>query len=183
MDFWLRERASSFLPIDERKKAYQVYASELLGDCISDAKNQRKTGVAVVTSDGAFMAGKDLFLNNRFEIVDSDKPHSLLVYKIKDGVLPKFQDWREKLKNYQNLHILYSNQCPWVARSIKELTEVAGKYNLKPTITELKYAKDAQNAPSVYATFNLIYKGRLLSDHYISKRRFENIIKKEIFKD
>jgi hypothetical protein len=158
------------------------YATELLQDCIREAKEQEKTSVAVVTSEGAFMSGKDLFLNNGFEIVDADKPYSLLVYKIKKGVLPKFRDWRAQLAKYQALHIIYSNQCPWVARSIQEFKEVAGKYGLKFTFTELKSARDAQNAPSIYATFNLIYNRRLLSDHYISNRRFENIIKKEILK-
>ena len=49
-------------------------------------------------------------------------------------------------------------------------------------LTELKSAKEAQNAPSIYASFNLIYNGKLLADHYISNRRFENIINKEIKK-
>jgi len=44
--------------------------------------------------------------------------------------------------------------------------------------TELKNAKQAQNAPSIYATFNLIYDGKLIVDHYISQRRFQNIIDK-----
>ena len=45
---------------------------------------------------------------------------------------------------------------------------------------ELKTAKDAQNAPSVYASFNLVKNGRLLADHYISSKRFQNIINKEL---
>ena len=50
---------------------------------------------------------------------------------------------------------------------------------LKLNIVELTSPKEAQNAPSIYATFNLIYDGKLLADHYISARRFTNIIKKE----
>jgi hypothetical protein len=78
--------------------------------------------------------------------------------------------------------MVYSNQCPWVVRSIDELSEVAEKYKLKLNVSEMKTAREAQNAPSIYASFNLIYNGKLLSDHYISKTRFENIIKKEILK-
>jgi hypothetical protein len=47
-------------------------------------------------------------------------------------------------------------------------------------VTELKNAEQAQNAPSIYATFNLIYNGKLLIDHYISNTRFLNIINKEL---
>ena len=52
----------------------------------------------------------------------------------------------------------------------------------KPRIIELKTAEEAQNAPSVYAAFNLIHKGRLLADRYISTTRFKNILNKELKK-
>jgi hypothetical protein len=165
-------------PNDQKKRGY---ASILLQECIKDAKKLKKTGIAVITSEGAFMAGKDLFLNNGFIIAASEEPSfHLLAYQLKKRSLPKFRDWRVNVKKYHGLHILYSNQCPWVARSITELSVTAEKYGLIPTITEYKTAKEAQNSPSVYSTFNLVYNGRLLSDHYISKRRFENIIKQEI---
>jgi len=47
-------------------------------------------------------------------------------------------------------------------------------------MTELENAKQAQNAPSIYTTFNLVYNGKLLVDHYISNKRFLNIIEKEL---
>jgi hypothetical protein len=47
-------------------------------------------------------------------------------------------------------------------------------------ITELETAEQAQNAPSIYSVFNLVYDGKLLVDHYISNTRFLNIIKKEL---
>ena len=89
-------------------------------------------------------------------------------------------DWQKQLSKYQGLNIIYSHQCPWVARSINELSEIAKKESLQLNLVELKNAKDAQNAPSIYASFNLIYNGKLLVDHYISSKRFQNIIKKEI---
>ena len=63
---------------------------------------------------------------------------------------------------------------------LKPISEIAKKEGLKFNVTELKTPKDAQNAPSLYASFNLIYDGKLLSDHYISAKRFQNIINKEI---
>ncbi len=38
------------------------YASLLIDECINDAEKQGMSGVAVVTSEGPFMTGKDLFL-------------------------------------------------------------------------------------------------------------------------
>jgi len=98
------------------------------------------------------------------------------------GPLPKFKDWKKQLKQYKGLNFIYADQCPWVARSIKELSKIAKEKGLKVKITELKSAKEAQNAPSVYGTFNLVFNGKLLADHYISNRRFLNIIEKELRK-
>lgn len=157
------------------------YASRLLQECLEDARSSDKNGIVVLTSEGAFMSGKNLFEKNGFSAVANEKPSfELLVKNIKQAPTPSFKDWGTKLASYQGLHFIYSNQCPWVARSIAELSKVAREHDLSPTITELKTAKEAQNAPSVYATFSLVYNGELLADHYISKRRFENIINKHI---
>ncbi len=157
------------------------YGSLLVKEAIKDAEREGKYGVAVVTSEGPFMAGKDIFLKNGFKSIASAKPSFELMVKIlKEGTLPKFLDLEKQLSKYQGLNIIYSYQCPWVARSIKELSKTAKKKGLKLKLIELKNAKEAQNAPSIYATFNLIYNGELLVDHYISNKRFENIINKKI---
>lgn len=157
--------------------------SLLVKECINDAKKQKKYGVAVVTSEGPFMAGKDLFLNNGFRSVARQKPsYELMVKTLKKGPLPTFKDWQKQLSKYRGLHIIYSNQCPWVARSIRELHKIAKRRGLTLKAHELKNAQHAQNAPSPYGVFNLVYNGRLLVDHYISPKRFENILNKDIRK-
>jgi hypothetical protein len=138
-------------------------------------------GVAGVTSEGPFMAGKDVFLKNGFKSVASAEPSfELMIKSFKKGPEPKVRDWESQLDKYKGLNILYTKQCPWVARFIDELNDIVKKKGVKLKITEIKTPKDAQNAPSLYATFNLIYNGKLLADHYISARRFENILKKEV---
>jgi len=167
--------------ISPNKYKEKGYGSLLVKECLKDAKKEGKYGVAVVTSEGPFMAGKTLFLKNDFNSVAKAKPsYELMIRIIKSGPLPKFRDWEKQLSQYQGLNIIYTNQCPWVARSIKELSEIARKKSLKLKLTELKNARQVQDAPSVYAVFNLIYNGKLLVDHYISSRRFLNIIEKEL---
>ena len=43
------------------------HGSRLVNECITNAKQEDKYGVAVVTSEGSFMVGKALFLKNRFK--------------------------------------------------------------------------------------------------------------------
>lgn len=158
-------------PNSYKKKGY---GSDLINECIKDAKGKR--GVAVVTSNGPFMASKDVFLKNGFKIVEEDGKHQLLVKQLKKGNLPKFKDYKKQLKKYKGWHIVYSNQCPWAARFISELDKkIVNKLKIK--VTELKTPKQAQNAPSIYSVFSLIHNGEILADHYISNTRFNNIIK------
>ncbi len=155
--------------------------SRLVQACIEDAGRAGKLGVAVIASEGPFMAAKALFLKNGFSVTEEAPPsYSLLVHPLKKGPLPKFRDWRLRLSEYEGLYLVYANQCPWVARSVGEITKIASELGVVLKVTELKTAADAQDAPSVYGIFSLIYNGKLLADHYISATRFRNILKKEI---
>jgi len=154
--------------------------SMLLEDCMRDARNNGKHGLAVVTSNKAFMAMSSVFLKNGFTLVDNDlQGNELLVKRFDNAPIPFFNDWKAKLAEIAGLQILYSRQCPWVARLIDEIMEsgIAEKPGIK--ISELQTAGEAQQAPSVYAVFNFIRDGRILSDRYISFTRFNNILKKE----
>ena len=164
--------------ITPNKYKNKGYGSNLIKECIKDAKTNSKLGVAVVTSDGPFMANKDVFLKNGFKIVQEDGKHQLLVKQLKKGKLPCFKDYKKQLEKYKEWNIVYSNQCPWVARFINELDKkIINKLKLK--ITELKTPKQAQDVPSIYSVFTLIKDGKILEDHYISNTRLNNIIKKE----
>jgi len=166
--------------ISPNKVKNKGYGSLLLRECIKDAEKQGKYGVAVVASDGAFMARKDLFLKNGFQAVEASGMLTLLVKPLKPGPLPKFRDWQKQLGKYKGLNIVYSNQCPWVARFIKEIDEIIQAKGLRVKITELRTARQAQAAPSIYGVFTLLQDGRILADHYISQRRFLNILNREL---
>jgi ribosomal protein S18 acetylase RimI-like enzyme len=154
--------------------------SRLLTECLDDAAKEGKYGVAAVTSEGSFMAGKALFLKNGFRSMDSAKPKlEMMVKNLSPGPVPKFRDTAAELSRYQGLNLIYSRQCPWVARGVNELAATASERGLTLKITDIESAAQAQQAPSIYAVFNLVYNGKLLVDHYISKTRFLNIINKE----
>ena len=167
--------------ISKNKYKSKGYASVLIEEAEKDAKTENMNGVAAVTSEGPFMAGKDVFLKNGFRSAATIKPSfELMVKAFKVGPEPKINGWEAQLSKYNGLNILYTKQCPWVARFIHEIDDIIKQKDVKLKITEIKTAKDAQDAPSLYASFNLIYDGKLLADHYISARRFENILKKEV---
>lgn len=158
----------------------QGLGSSLIDICINDAKSNNFNGVAVIASKNAFMANSSLFLKNGFSKIESDNEgNDLLAVSFRDGKLPAINDWKSKLGLYNQLHVVYTKQCPWVARMVEEIKGLEHTQKLGLQIKELKTAVEAQNAPSVYASFNLIYNGKLLADRYISITHFNNILKKE----
>ncbi len=155
------------------------YASTLLEEVSGEAKKSGKAGVAAVASSGPFMASPEVFLKNGFRQAGESGGFSLLFKAIGPGPVPRFMDWEARLASYKGWHIVYSKQCPWVARIVEDLKAAALPLGIKPKIHEIKTAVEARQAPSIYAVFNLIKNGRLLADHYISMTRFGNIVKKE----
>jgi hypothetical protein len=158
-------------------------ASQMINECLKDAKREKKHGVAVVTRKGAWMVGKDVFVKMGFEIVDTASPDfELLVKKFKkETPSPKFKgNWDKTLAKYnKGLTILWSDQCPYIAKSISEIKQtIKDRYGIEVNIIEIKDHKKAQEAPSPYAIFSLIYDGKLLEFHPISNKRFMNIMDK-----
>lgn len=160
-------------------------ASHMIDECMNDAKKDKKHGVAVVTRKGAWMVGKDIFVKKGFKVVDDAEPDfELLVKKFKTGApSPGFKgNWDKVLAKYnKGLTILWSDQCPYIAKSIGEIKETVKKrYGIEANFIEIKNHEQAQNAPSPYAIFSLIYEGELLAFHPISSKRFMNIMDKKL---
>jgi GNAT superfamily N-acetyltransferase len=160
-----------------KKFQHQGLGSRLIEAVEEDAAGMR--GVASITSDAAFMASRALFEKNGYSVAETSGREQLVVKSFGSNPLPALRNWQEELEKYQGLHIVYSRQCPWVARFIEEVKPVLAEYQLEPLISDLKTAAEAQHAPSLYAVFALIYDGKLLADRYISTTRFRNIVKKE----
>ena len=166
-------------------KKYQRkgYGKLLIQACIDDAKKAKTKGVAVVARKRPWLADSSIYLKNSFQVVDTAPPdYELLVKKFnKSAQNPKFKDNSDKkLKKYcKGLTIIRASQCPHTIRFADKIAEMARKtYKLKTNIVELKTYRQAQNAPTPYAVFAVIYNGRLLADHQISSSRFRNIMNK-----
>jgi len=138
----------------------------------------------VLVRNGPWLADRRLFLSTGFQVVDTAPPdYELLVRKFNySRPNPAFKGaWDRKLRQYsQGLTIIRCSQCPHIAKFAADIAETAERdYLIKPTIITLQSPSDAQNAPTPYAIFAVIYNGQLLADHQISRTRFRNIMKKQ----
>ncbi len=153
----------------------------MLKACLDEGEAAGMDGVAVMVRKGPWMADHRLFLAHGFILVDSAPPdYQLLARKFnKDAQDPAFNDSNRQSTPYPNgLTIAYSSQCPYTAKFASEITDCAKtEYGIEPKIVELRSYSEAQNAPTPYATFALIYDGNVVADHQISRTRFRNIMR------
>jgi ribosomal protein S18 acetylase RimI-like enzyme len=169
--------------IYSKQHQHKGWGSILVQSCLEDAENAGMKGVAVMVRKGPWMADRHLFLANGFEAVDTVPPdYELLAQRFSESdPWPSFKgDWEQKIQQYgHGLTIIRSSQCPHIAKFAADITETAeNEYHIKPRVIDLKSWSDAQQAPTPYAVFEVIYDGRLLADHQISRTRFRNIMDK-----
>ena len=185
---WRGVEAAGFMLIHcvwvfSKRHQRKGWGSILVEGCLEDARKAGMRGAAAMVREGPWLADRRLFLANGFEAVDTAPPdYQLLVRKFeRGGANPAFKKgWDRKLEQYgQGLTIIRSSQCPHIAKFAAEIAETAeNEYGVRPTVVDLESWSDAQNAPPPYAIFALIYNGRLLADHQISRTRFRNIMRK-----
>lgn len=155
--------------------------SKLIQLCEQDALNNKKSGICTMSSNGAWMANKQLFEKNGFVITQELDRFELMIktFETKQPI-PNFNDWTKEQAKYTGWNLVYSDQCPWHDKSVTDLMNCAMDHGFELQIVKLETPKAAQKAPSGFGTFSLLKDGRLLADHYISRTRFENILKKEL---
>lgn len=146
------------------------YGSKLIEKCLQDAKKRSKHGVVVVAnSETSWTPSKEIFLKNHFKVV-AKAPFNfeLLVYQFDSNTpLPVFPtNWDERLRNFNDLTILRSFQCPYVAVATENIETAANKLGLEVTIIDIKDREELMKlAPTPYGIFSVVFKGQLISFH------------------
>ncbi len=187
---WRGVNASGYMFIHciwnhSKRNRSKGWASAMVEACVADTRVARMSGIAVMTRQGPWMAGGALFKENGFEIVEVAPPdYQLWVRKLKPRATnPSFKkEFASKAARMKNqLTIVRSAQCPYIAKFTAQIVETAEQeYGIRPHVIDLASYEQAQDAPTPYAVFSIISKGRVLADHQISRTRFRNIMKVEL---
>ena len=163
-----------------KKDKNKGYGSFMVKACEEDAKKQNMKGICTMTSDGTFIANKQLFINNGYSQVDKLERYELMVKKFDNKFdNPRLIDWTKNRDKYQGWNLIYADQCPWHHKSVEALKEVTKDVGIDLMIKKITTCQEAKNAPSGFGVFCLMHNGKLLEDHYLSATRFRNILNKE----
>lgn len=155
------------------------FASQLIDECIAEAKAQKMNGVAVVTRKGSFMATKNIFLKKGFQQVDKAKPDfELLVMKLDNKAEnPHFEIPAAKYYG-PGITIIRSAQCPYSVKNVEAILNTAREMKLETRLIELEEMENEQASPCAFGTFCILYNNEIISHHPISSKRFGNIMNK-----
>ena len=156
-------------------------ASVLIDQAVDYASQKGMDGVCTMTSQGPWIATKKLFQKRGFEKTDKLGRFELMTLKLNaEADDPKLINWEEKLPGYEGWHLLYADQCPWHDKGVQTIKKTAADKNIDLKVSKISSSEEAKKVPSGFGVFALVKDGKLLEDHYISKRRFETIIEKEL---
>ena len=154
------------------------YGALLLDRCIEDAKKEGLDGVAVVTNEGNWLVGMKFFLNQDFESVDkAPTGFNLMVKKFRQGSTPVFPDnWADRIRRFgQGLTVVRTDQCPYLEDAESAVAATAKQRGIPFQSFKLNSSIEVrESAPSPYGVFSILYKGKLISYHYLMQKELES---------
>ena len=72
--------------------------------------------------------------------------------------------------------LYYTNQCPFTAKYVPILEEMAKARNAVFQSVHIQIREDAQNAPSPFTTFSLFYDGQFITHEILLEKKFDKIL-------
>lgn len=153
------------------------FAHLLLEQCEEDARKQGMNGVVMVSSEGTWLVGKELFLKNGYTEVASAPPaFTLLVKKFCDAPDPSFSTiWQKNLEeSVLGLTVYRTNQCPYIEDATHYFLEFAEKKGVPSRSVELiSTTAVREQSPSAYGTFGVTYNDAFFSYCYLTDGQME----------
>lgn len=187
---WTPIEASGYIYIDCLWVSGQFkghgYSNLLLNACIEDGKRAGKRGLAALstTKKMGFLSDPKYMKYKGFEIADTADPNFELLYLPfdKGADKPRF---KSTVHNHETLPkglvLYYTNQCPFTAKYVPLLENVAKARNAALQTIHIQTTEQAQNAPTPFTTFSLFHDGQLVTHEILSEKKFEKILESRGF--
>lgn len=159
----------------------QGYSNLLLEKCIIDSKEKGKKGLVVLsaTKKMPFLSDPSYLAYKGFLKVDTAPSNYVLYYLpfTEDAQKPSFRQQVKELKTKDQGYVLYySDQCPFTAKYVPLLTEVAKKKGVDLKVIHIETTVQAQSAPAPFTSFSLFYNGKFITHEILSEKKFEKMI-------
>lgn len=153
------------------------YSSELLGECVRDAKEQGRRGLCILSSakKKGFLADPKYLAYKGFRVADgSDVGIQLWYLPFRDGEEPpRFKDCAKHPRTAESGFVLYySDQCPFTYYWVPRLAAAAAEHGAALKVVPIDSREAAQNAPSPVTNFALFRDGAFITHEILSEKKF-----------
>lgn len=159
----------------------QGYSNMLLNECIEDSKTKGKKGLVALSSKKkmGYLSDPKFLKYKGFETADTANPYFELMYLSFDKgfAKPCFKNSVKVCREMPDgFTLYYTNQCPFTAKYVPILEEMAKERKADLRVVHIQDKKDAQNAPAPFTTFSLYYNGEFITHEILSDKKFDKIL-------
>lgn len=154
------------------------YSSDLLDECIRDAKEQRKKGVCILCAEGRkreFLADPKFLNYKGFKTADISDCGINLMYLplVLNAEPPRFKECAKHPKADKGGYVLYyTDQCPYTYYWVPKVQEAAQKHGISFKAIHITDKESAQNVPAPVTTYALFRDGQFLTQSIQSDKKF-----------
>ena len=153
------------------------YSSDLLQLCIKDSLSKGKKGLCILSTakKKPFLADPKFLLHKGFQAADiADNGIQLWYLTLqKDAVIPRFKACAVHPRTEEKGFVLYyTDQCPFNAKYVPLLKEVAQEQNIPFQTIHIETAEQAQSVPSPITTYALFYDGEFITHEQMNQKKF-----------
>lgn len=157
------------------------YSNDLLNACIKDSHEKGKKGVCVLSSakKRPFLSDPKYLTYKGFRVADESDVGISLMYLPFDesAAAPQFKPEAKHPSVNENGYVLYYTcQCPFNAKYVPILEQVAADNNVKLKTIRVESKEQAQAIPSPCTTYALFQDGRFITNEQLSDKKFLKMI-------
>ncbi|MDF2674352.1 MAG: acetyltransferase [Clostridiales bacterium] len=157
------------------------YGKKLLQYCIDEAKDQKKSGICVISSNKKkpFLSDKKFMEKNDFKVVDKiGEEYELLALSF-DGSNPRFKSNAKKQTiDMKELVVYYGLQCPYIPNCVKEIKTYCDANKVKINFVKIDTLEKAKNVPCVFNNWAVFYNREFKTLHLLNEGYIKKLLEK-----
>ena len=154
------------------------YSTDLLAECIRDAKAQGKRGLCILCAEGRkreFLADPKFLAHKGFTVADTSDCGITLMYLplAESAEPPKFKDCAKHPKIASDGFVLYyTDQCPYTYYWVLRVEQAAKEHGIALKTVHITTKEAAQNVPAPVTTYALFRDGKFVTQSIQSDKKF-----------
>lgn len=154
------------------------YSSDLLGECIRDAKAQGRQGICILSAEGRkreFLSDPKYLACKGFTVADTSDCGITLMYLplTPSAEKPTFKECARHPGIKEDGFVLYyTDQCPFTFYWVPRVAEAAAEHGIPLKTVRIADKETAQNLPAPVTTYALFRDGKFVTHAIQSDKKF-----------